>query len=252
MADFSLQGKVAVVTGASHGIGTRIAIELATHGANVAVTARQRESLTDVCQCIEALGHKALPVALEVTDLKGIEMAVAHIEQQLGAIDILVNNAGINLPRLAVDVTEAQWDQILDTNLKGVFFSSQVVAKRMIERKRGKIINISSAAGLIAATERAAYGASKAGLIHLTRILALEWAQHNITVNVVAPTFVETELAAQTLNQLGLREYWTNRIPLGRLGTVEDVAAAAVYLASPAADFVTGIVFPVDGGMTMR
>jgi 2-deoxy-D-gluconate 3-dehydrogenase len=252
MADFSLHGKVAMVTGASRGIGAGIAVEFAAHGAAVAVTARQRDTLVEVCQRIEALGQKALPIALEVTDLTSIEMAVMHIEQQLGAIDILVNNAGINIPRPAMDVTEAQWDQILDTNLKGVFFCSQVVAKGMIERQHGKLINISSAAGLIAATERAAYGASKAGLIHLTRILALEWAQHHITVNAVAPTFVETELAAQTLNRPGLREYWTNRIPLERLGTIEDVAAAVVYLASPAADFVTGIVLSVDGGVAMR
>ena len=252
MSQETLQGKVALVTGGSRGIGAAIAVRLADAGADVAVTARRLDTLADTCRQIDATGKRSLPIALEVTDLANIREAVQTVEATLGPIDILVNNAGINIPRPAGQVTEAQWDQIFDINLKGVFFCSQAVGQGMIARNRGKIINVSSAAGLIAAHERAAYCSSKAGLNMLTKVLALEWAPHQITVNAVAPTFVETELAAQTLDRPGMREYWNSRIPLGRIASLEDVGKAVLYLASPAADFVTGTILPVDGGLTMR
>lgn len=243
---------MALVTGASRGIGLEVATELAGAGADVAVTSRHLDSLGDTCRKIEVSGRRVLPVELEVTDLDSIRKAVEEVEGKLGPISLLVNNAGINIPRPATEVTEEQWDQILDINLKGAFFCSREVGQRMIERQRGKVINIASAAGLIPAQERAAYCSSKAGLVMLTRVLALEWAPHSITVNAVAPTFIETELAAQTLDRPGMREEITARIPLGRLATLKDLAAAVLYLASPAADFVTGTVIPVDGGLTMR
>ena len=247
-----LTGRVAAVTGASRGIGAATAVDLARAGADVAIMARDPESLAATCRRVEELGRRCFPAALDVTDVPAIERVVDGIERDLGPIDLLVNNAGVNIPRPAVEVTEAQWDRVLDTNLKGAFFCAQAVGRRMIERRRGKIVNIASAAALIPAEERAAYCASKAGLAMLTRELALEWARFNVTVNAVAPTFVETELAAQTLNRPGMRDYWTGRIPLGRLASVEDVAAAIRYLASPAGDFLTGVVLPVDGGLTMR
>ena len=218
----------------------------------MAVTARRLDTLKEACREIEAQGRRAFPVELEVTDLQSIQNAVERVESQFGSIEILVNNAGTNTPRPAMEVTEEQWDQMLDINLKGAFFCSKEVGKRMIERRRGKLINVASAAGLIPGHERAAYCSSKAGLVMLTRVLALEWAQYGITVNAVAPTFIETDLAAQTLDRPGMRESIISRIPLGRLGTLEDLAAAVVYLASPAADFLTGTVVPVDGGLTMR
>ena len=252
MAENPLQGQIALVTGASRGIGVGIAVELARAGADVAITARRSDALKTTSQKIQALGRRAFPVELEVTRLSSIRDAVASVEQDFGPISILVNNAGINIPRPATEVTEEQWDQVLDTNLKGVFFCSKEVGRGMIERKRGKIINVSSAAGLIPAHQRAAYCSSKAGVVMLTRVLALEWAPHKITVNAVAPTFVETELALETLDRPGVRDYWASRIPLGRIATVEEVAAAVVYLASPAADIITGTVIPIDGGLTMR
>lgn len=252
MNSHALAGRVAMVTGGSRGIGAAIAVELARAGAVVALTSRRLVDLEQVARRVTDLGTQALPVELDVRSLGSIRHAVATVMRELGPIDILVNNAGVNIPRAATDVTEDQWDSVLDTNLKGAFFCARQVGLSMIERRRGKIINIASAAGLIPALDRAAYGASKAGLVMLTRVLALEWGRHGVTVNAVAPTFVETELAAQTLNRPGMRELWTERIPLGRLATVEDVAAAVLYLASPAADFVTGTVLPVDGGLTMH
>ena len=157
---------------------------------------------------------------------------VDQVEAELGPIQVLVNNAGVNIPRPAEQVTEEQWDEILDANLKGAFFLAQEVGRRMIPRGRGTIVNVASAAGLVAREERAAYGSSKAGMIMLTRVLALEWARHGITVNAVAPTFVETDLAAQTLDRPGMREKILGQIPLGRLATVEDVAASVLFLAS--------------------
>ncbi len=252
MNRFELGGQTALVTGSSRGIGAGIATELARAGADVAVTARRLDSVKETCRKIEALGRRAFPVELEVGDLDSIQKVVEQVERNFAPIDILVNNAGINIPRPAIEVTEKQWDEMFDTNLKGAFLCSKEVGQRMIERRQGRLINVASAAGLIPGHQRAAYCSSKAGLVMLTRVLALEWAPYRITVNAVAPTFIETELAAQTLDRPGMRESIISRIPLGRLGTVEDLAAAVVYLASPAASFVTGVVLSVDGGLTMR
>ena len=247
-----LTGSIALVTGGSRGIGAAVARSLAEAGADVAVSARDRDSLAETCRQIEATGRKSLAIAFDVTRTGTIAAAISAVERELGPIDILVNNAGVNLPRPALEVSEDQWDTILDTNLKGAFFCAQRVGQSMVARRGGRIVNIASAAGLIPAHERAAYCASKAGLVMLTRVLALEWAEFGVTVNALAPTFVETELAAQTLNRPGMRAFWESRIPLGRLATTADVAAAVRYLVSPEASFITGIVLPVDGGLTMR
>lgn len=252
MTSLPLQGQIALVTGASRGIGAAIATTLAASGADVAITARDATSLQATAAQVAATSRRCLPVACEVTDAASVDAAATQIEATFGPVDILVNNAGVNIPRLALEATEAQWDTILDTNLKGAFLCSQRVGRTMVERRSGRIVNMSSAAGLIPALERVAYCSSKAGLIMLTRVLALEWAQYGITVNAVAPTFVETELAAQTLNRPGVREYWERTIPLGRIATTSDVAAAVRYLVSPEASFITGEVLSVDGGLAMR
>ena len=252
MTSLPLQGQIALVTGASRGIGAAIATTLAASGADVAITARDATSLHATAAQVAATSRRCLPVACEVTDAASVDAAATQIEATFGPVDILVNNAGVNIPRLALEATEAHWDTILDTNLKGAFLCSQRVGRTMVERRSGRIVNMSSAAGLIPALERVAYCSSKAGLIMLTRVLALEWAQYGITVNAVAPTLVETELAAQTLNRPGVREYWERTIPLGRIATTGDVAAAVRYLVSPEAGFVTGEVLSVDGGLAMR
>lgn len=248
----NMQNSIAFVTGASRGIGAALAIALAESGADLAISARDVASLDETRDAITSLGQRCLPVAIDVTASESIDAGFDRIECELGPVDILINNAGINIPRPALEATEAQWDAILDTNLKGVFLCSQRAGRTMVERRSGRIVTIASAAGLIPALERAAYCSSKAGVIMLTRVLALEWAQFGITVNAIAPTFVETELAAQTLNRPGVREYWESTIPLGRIATTDDVVAAARYLISPGASFVTGTVLPVDGGLTMR
>ena len=247
-----LQNSIAFVTGASRGIGAALAIALAESGADLAISARDVASLDETRDAITSLGRRCLPVAMDVTASESIDPGFERIERELGPVVILVNNAGVNIPRPALEATESQWDAILDTNLKGVFLCSQRAGRTMVERRSGRIVNIASAAGLIPALERAAYCSSKAGVIMLTRVLALEWAQFGITVNAIAPTFVETELAAQTLNRPGVREYWESTIPLGRIATTDDVVAAMRYLVSPQAGFVTGTVLPVDGGLTMR
>lgn len=224
----SLTGRFALVTGASRGIGAGVARDLAAAGMDLAVTARETARLEPLREEIVALGRRCLPLALDVTDVAAIDAVVARIEAELGPIELLVNNAGVNIPRLAVETTKAQWDDVLDTNLKGVFSCAQALGRRMTARKRGTIVNVASAAGMIAAEERAHYCASKAGVIMVTKELALEWAP------------------------FGMRERWTARIPPGWIATVADVAAAVRYLASSSAGFVTGVTPPVDGGLTMR
>jgi NAD(P)-dependent dehydrogenase (short-subunit alcohol dehydrogenase family) len=250
--DDRLDGRVAVVTGASRGIGQAIAYALARAGASVAVTARDTRTLETTLAELRALGARTTGVALEMLDLSTIRAAVSHVERTFGPVDILVNNAGTQRVRAAADVSEDDWDSVLDTNLRGVFFCCQAFGEGMRARRRGAIVNVSSAAGIVAVKDRVAYASSKAGLNMLTRVLALEWASFGITVNAVAPTFVDTELGRLTLDDPVLRAYWTERIPLGRVASLEDVAAAVVFLASDAASFITGAVLPVDGGLTMR
>ncbi len=176
---------------------------------------------------------------------------VDKVSSDLGRLDILVNNAGVNIPQGVFEVDEASWDAVMDTNLKGTFFASQAAARHMVAGGGGgRIVNVASQAGVVGIEERSAYGASKGGAITLTKVLAIELAQHEITVNAVAPTFVATELTRGTLENPKWRERVLSRIPLGRVGEVEDVVAAAVYLASPAAKMVTGHTLLVDGGWT--
>ncbi len=243
---FRLDGKVALVTGASRGLGAGIADGLRAAGATVVGTSRDRESAARVG---DRLG--TVPVVMDVTDASSVRENVDKVSSDLGRLDILVNNAGVNIPQGVFEVDEASWDAVMDTNLKGTFFASQAAARHMVSgADGGRIVNITSQAGVVGIEERSAYGASKGGAITLTKVLALELAQHGITVNSVAPTFVATELTRATLENPQWRERILSRIPLGRVGEVEDVVAAAVYLASPAARMVTGHTLLVDGGWT--
>ena len=248
-----VDGTVALVTGAGSGLGRAMAIGLARNGADVAITelpGREADAAGTVAE-VQAAGRRAFAVPLDVTNLPQINAAVDAVLAQFGRIDILVNNAGVNIPKPAVDVTEQDWDRVLDVNLKGVFFVAQAVGKRtMIPQKRGKIVNIASQNGVVGYYNRAAYCAAKAGVVNLTRVLAIEWAEHGIQVNGVGPTFVLTPLTRPTLEDPVKGADILRRIPAGRLGKPEDIIGAVVFLASPAADLVTGQTLMVDGGWT--
>jgi NAD(P)-dependent dehydrogenase (short-subunit alcohol dehydrogenase family) len=248
-----VDGKVALVTGTGSGLGKAMAIGLAQAGADVALTELpdRLKNAEETAREVEKAGRKAIVVPLDVLNLPMIGEMADEVVRRLGRIDILVNNAGINVPKLAVDVTEGDWDRVLDVDLKGVFFTTQAVAKKaMIPQGGGKIVNIASQMGVVGYVYRAAYCSAKAGVINLTRVLAFEWAKHKINVNTVAPTFVETPLTRPMFEDKAFKDDVLSRIPLGRLGKPEDIVGAVVYLASPAADMVTGHTLLVDGGWT--
>ena len=246
---FRLDGKVAVVTGSSKGLGRGFAKELARVGADVVITSRNPDSLEAVQREIQdEIGRRCLPVELDVREIESIHSMVDEVDTVFGRIDILVNNAGINIPRPVMEVTEEEWDAVLDTNLKGVFFCSQAVGRLMLREDGGSIVNIASTMGLVAMPDRAAYCSSKGGVVLLTKVLALAWATEGIRVNAIAPTFVATPMTKANLENPEFWETVMDRIPMRRVGEVDEVAQALVFLAAPASSFVTGTVLSVDGG----
>jgi NAD(P)-dependent dehydrogenase (short-subunit alcohol dehydrogenase family) len=249
---FDLKGQVALVTGASKGIGYDLARAVAHAGAKVVVGARDTASLVKLVSDIEAEGGQSLAVALDMRNLESVQEAVARTVQNFGRIDILVNNAGLGFNHDAVNVTESDWDEMMAVNLKGLFFMCQAAGKHMIAQGYGRIINMSSQAGQVGILRHAVYCATKGGVDQLTRVLALEWAQSNITVNAVAPTFIRTPGTAERLDTPEFAADVLARLPLGRVGDTMDVAGAVIYLASPAADLVTGTILLVDGGWTAQ
>lgn len=248
--DFRLTDKVAVVTGASKGLGYGTALALADAGAHVAVTSRARERVEPVAEEIREMGREALALALEVRSLDSIGAMVEATMARFGQIDILVNNAGINIPEPALAVSEEHWDRLMDINLKGLFFCAQKVGQVMVDQGRGKIINIGSQMGFVGGKLRAAYCSSKGGVVQLTKVLAIEWAPHGVNVNGVAPTFLKTPFTAAMFEDEAFHSEVVGNILFGRLGEVEDVLGAIIYLASPASDLVTGHTILVDGGWT--
>ena len=250
--DFTLTDKVVLLTGGDKGIGQGIAVAMANAGATVALTTRHLPRAEETIQMIEDLGRPSAAFELDVTQVKMIPSVVDRVVAKFGRIDVLVNNAGLNIPKAPFEVSEEAWDTVYDTNVKGLFFVSQAVGKVMSGQGGGKIVNIASQAGVVAMPRRVIYCSTKAAVIHMTRVLALEWAPLNIQVNSVGPTFVRTPLTAPMLDDPDFAEYVDNMILLDRLGTPEDVAGAVIYLASPAADMVTGHNLLVDGGWTIH
>ena len=249
---FDLQGQIALVTGAARGIGHDCALALAHAGADVALGLRDVQTAPELASEIEAMGRRALRLQMDVTRLDEIQEAVASTVEHFGRLDILVNNAGLGPSNLAENVREEDFDLTVAVNLKGTFFVSQAAGRVMIEQKYGRIINLSSQAGLVALPTESIYCMSKAAITHLTRCLAVEWGQYNITVNAVAPTFINTPGTAEALEDDAFRADVLSRIALGRIGEPMEVASAVVFLASPAASLITGDTLLIDGGWTAR
>jgi NAD(P)-dependent dehydrogenase (short-subunit alcohol dehydrogenase family) len=244
---FNLTGKTALVTGAGKGIGEAIAVTFAELGADVLICSRTELDLEKTAQKVRRHGRKAYPFVMDISDMQDVWRGAQKAIQMADGIDILVNNAGTNVPEKALEVTEEQWDMIQNTNVKGLFFFTQKIAKGMVKRKKGKIINIASNLGLVGSVERSAYVASKGAVVLLTKALALEWAPYNINVNAICPAMIQTPLVERSTTE-AYRTTLLGKIPLGRLGEVEDVAGAAAFLASEASNFVTGHALLVDGG----
>jgi len=236
---FDLTGNVALVTGAGRGIGHDLALALQGAGATVVSGVRGGDAPTE-------------PVHLDLRDVGGIRNAVDTVVDRHGRLDVLVNNAGLGTNHDALDATEAEWDELMDVNLKGLFFASQAAGRHMVERGYGRIVNMSSQGGHVGIRRHAAYSASKGGVELLTKVLALEWGPHGVTVNTVAPTFVRTPGTAERLDRPDFLQDVLTRIPVGRVGTTTEVAAAVIFLASPSAGLVNGTSILVDGGWTAQ
>ena len=249
---FDVRGQIALVTGAARGIGRACALALAQAGADVALGLRDARTGGDLAKEIEDLGRRALPLQMDMTRLAEVRAAIDGAVAHFGRLDILVNNAGLAPENPAEGVREEDFDLTLAVNLKGTFFASQAAGRVMIRQKYGRIVNLGSQAGFVALPTESIYCMTKAAISHLTKCLAVEWARHNITVNAVAPTFIRTPGTAECLANDAFRADVLSRIPLGRIGEPMEVAAAVVYLASPAASLVTGTTLLIDGGWTAR
>ncbi len=245
-----LQGKVALVTGASGGIGRGIALKLASQGARLGVhynSARARAE--EIAEEIRRADSEAIPLAADVTDSAQVQDMFHRLEDDWGGVDILVNNAGVNKDSLLIRMSESDWDDVVEVNLKGAFLCCRAAAKTMLRKRRGRIIIISSIVGLVGNVGQANYAASKAGLVGLTKSLAREMASRNITVNSLTPGFIETDMAKTMTEEM--TELVTSRIAMGHLGSPRDVASLVAFLAGEEAGYITGQAFAVDGGLVL-
>jgi glucose 1-dehydrogenase len=244
-----LQGKVAIVTGSTRGIGRGIAERFVKEGAMVVINGRKIEDAERVAKDIDVSGKKTIAIAGDVSNATQANRLVEEAVKRLGRIDIFVNNAGILCFENFLDMKEESWDKIIDVDLKGYFLCTQAAAKQMIKQGGGgKIVNIASIAGVIAYPQLAHYCAAKGGIISMTKVMALELGRHKINVNAIGPGLIESDMTKPMLDDPNSKKMFTAKIPLGRIGKPEDIAAAAAFLASEDADYITGITLFVDGG----
>lgn len=244
-----LANQIAVVTGAGRGIGRAIALKFAAEGADVVCVSRTQENSEKVANEVRALGRRAWAHAVDVSDSAAVAAAAEKILAEAGRVDILVNNAGVTRDGLLMRMSDADWDTVLDTNLKGAFLFTKAFTRTFLKQRSGRIINVASIIGLIGNAGQANYAASKAGLIGFTQSVARELASRGITANALAPGFIETDMTAALSAEM--KAELLKKIPLNTLGQAEDIAHAALFLASPAARYITGQVLAVDGGMVM-
>jgi 2-deoxy-D-gluconate 3-dehydrogenase len=251
---FDLSGRTAIVTGGAAGIGRGIADGLAEAGADIVIGSRDLDKCADACMEIaDQAGVKTLPLAVDLRDKNSIESFVEKVIESFVHIDILVNNAAVIEEKTILETDEADWDLMLDTNLKGVFTLTREVARKMIDRGQGgKVINVASIAGLIAWPKMSAYCASKGGCIQLTKVMAVEWARHNIQANAILPGYFLTPMSTEFVNSREGQETIKNNVPLRRVAQIDEVKGLAVLLASQASSYITGATYTIDGGQSCR
>ena len=247
---FDLTGRVAVVTGAGRGLGRSMALALAAAGADIVAASRTPGEIESLCTEVQALGRRAVAVTADMTSPEDCERLAREAAERLGRVDILVNNAGVNIRKPVLELTPEEYRQVLATNLEGYFHCARAVGRKLVEQGSGKVINISSILGRVALANQAAYASSKGGIEQLTKVLAIEWAPHNVQVNAIGPTYFETELTRPLFEDPERHDFITRRTPMGRWGQPHELAGAVIFLASAASDYVTGHTLMVDGGWT--
>jgi 2-deoxy-D-gluconate 3-dehydrogenase len=247
-----LKGRTAIVTGGSKGIGYGMALALAQVGADIAIVSRHLDEAEKAAENMRQFSGNAIGICCDVTSVQQIDEMVGNVMARFGKIDILLNNAGMNIRKPIVEVQEDDWDRVIDTNLKGIFFVAQRVAKEMIKQRSGKVINIGSVCSSVGIRQLGAYAASKGGVAMLTKVMALEWAPYNIQVNGIAPPYVNTPMTAGWMNDPERLKWIIDSTPLGRLGEIDDLAGPVVFLAGDMSNFVTGHMLSADGGWIVQ
>ena len=247
--EINLEGKVALVTGGGRGIGRAIAVTLAESGADVCVTARTESQIRETAKRVRAKGRLALALTADATDARAVGGVVARCTEELGSLHLLINNAGMELPKPLLDTTEAEYDHLMQTNMKSMFLFTKAVGPHFIAQKFGRIVNMASVGAFVAAPNQSIYHVSKAAVAHFTKAMAIEWARHHIHINAVAPGWVRTELIQHLLDDPKMLRRYLKPIPLRRLGQPEEIAPMVAFLCSDLSSFMTGTVVVIDGGL---